>query len=67
MKCLLEEVMRGEQSISVRFDEIEYAWKLIDACWRQKLPLFIVYEQEGSTGPSRRKTFSRKHGMRWRS
>ena len=30
-EVIFEEILRGEQSISVRFDEIEYAWKVIDA------------------------------------
>ncbi len=64
-EVLLEEVMRGEQSISVRFDEIEYAWKLIDAVEKQKLPLFSY--KKGSTGPDEEKHYRDKHGMRWRS
>jgi glucose-6-phosphate 1-dehydrogenase len=64
-EVLLEEIMRGEQSISVRFDEIEYAWKLIDVVCAQKLPVY-TYTQ-GSTGPQEEKQFTEKHGMRWRS
>jgi glucose-6-phosphate 1-dehydrogenase len=63
-EVLIEEVMRGEQSISVRFDEIEYAWKLIDMISAQKLPVY-GYEQ-GSTGPQQEKQFNNKHGMEWR-
>jgi glucose-6-phosphate 1-dehydrogenase len=64
-EVLIEEVMRGEQSISVRFDEIEYAWKLIDAIEAQRLPL-CGYVQ-GSTGPQEEKQHMEKHGMRWKS
>lgn len=64
-EILIEEVMRGEQSISVRFDEIEYAWKVIDAIIAQKLPVY--HYAQGSTGPAEEKTFDDKHGMRWRS
>ena len=60
-EVLIEEVMRGEQSISVRFDEIEYAWKLIDSICAQKLPLYS-YEQ-GSAGPQQEKQFYHKHGI----
>jgi glucose-6-phosphate 1-dehydrogenase len=60
-EILIEEVMRGEQSISVRFDEIEYAWKLIDMISAQKLPVYS-YEQ-GSTGPQEEKQFDDKHGV----
>jgi glucose-6-phosphate 1-dehydrogenase len=64
-EVLLEEVMRGEQSISVRFDEIEYAWNLTDTIIAKQLPVY-QYEQ-GSTGPQEEKDFDDKHGMRWRS
>lgn len=64
-EVLFEEVMRGEQAVSVRFDEIEYAWKLIDTIEAQKLPLF-TYEK-GSTGPQEEKQYTDKYGMRWRS
>jgi glucose-6-phosphate 1-dehydrogenase len=64
-EVLLEEVVRGEQSISVRFDEIEHAWKLIDLIENQKLPL-LKYEKK-SKGPQEEQQFTQKHGMRWRS
>ena len=64
-EVLFEEVMRGEQAVSVRFDEIEYAWKLIDVIEAQKLPIFSY--AKGSTGPQEEKQFTDKHGMRWRS
>ncbi len=64
-EVLLEEIMRGEQSISVRFDEIEYAWKIIDHIRKQELPINI-YKRK-STGPKELEEFAKKHGMRWRS
>jgi glucose-6-phosphate 1-dehydrogenase len=64
-EILLDEVVRGEQAISVRFDEIEYAWKLIDVIEQQKLPLF-TYEK-GSKGPQEEQQFTQKHGMKWRT
>jgi len=64
-ETLLEEIMRGEQSVSVRFDEIESAWRVIDAIKAQKYPLY-TYEV-GSTGPKEIEQFEKKHGMRWRS
>jgi len=60
-EVLLEEVMRGEQSISVRFDEIEYAWKLIDAIELEKLPVYSY--AQGSTGPQQEQQFAAKHGI----
>ena len=64
-EVLLEEIMRGEQSISVRSDEIEHAWKLIDVIENQKLPLFRY--TKGSIGPEEEQQLAQKHGMRWRS
>jgi glucose-6-phosphate 1-dehydrogenase len=64
-EALIEEVIKGEQEVSVRFDEIESAWKSIDSIYAQNLPLY-TYEP-GSAGPKELETFSNKHGMRWRS
>jgi len=64
-ELLFEEVMRGEQSISVRFDEIEYAWKIIDVVENQKLPVYGY--KKGSIGPQEEEQLAKKHGMRWRS
>jgi len=64
-EVLLEEVMKGEQSIAVRFDEIEYAWRLTDAILEKQLPLYIY--KKGSAGPDEAQEFAEKHGMRWRS
>lgn len=60
-EVLLEEIIRGEQSISVRFDEIEYAWKLIDGIGSQKLPLYTY--SPGTFGPEEEKQFAAKHGI----
>jgi glucose-6-phosphate 1-dehydrogenase len=62
-EAVLEEVALGEQAISVRFDEIEYAWGIIDAIEKRKLPLFI-YEQ-GSQGPEELTEFAKRNKMRW--
>lgn len=64
-EVILEEVMRGEQSVSVRFDEIESAWRVVDAIRALNLPVF-PYKKD-SSGPQELETFSKKHGMRWRS
>ncbi len=63
-EVLLEEIMRGEQSISVRFDEIEYAWKLIDSIESRQLPVYSY--AQGSTGPQEEQQHMNKHGMRWK-
>ena len=63
-ETLFEEILKGEQSVSVRFDEIEYAWKIIDAI-RALKPSLYPYKK-GSVGPSESKMlFESKHGMRW--
>lgn len=64
-ELLLEEVMHGEHSVSVRFDEIESAWRIIDNAYNMHLPLY-TYEK-GSEGPKELEQFARKHGMRWLS
>jgi glucose-6-phosphate 1-dehydrogenase len=64
-EILLEEVIKGERSVSVRFDEIEYAWKLIDKIDAMQLPLYNYVP--GSAGPKEIQNFEKKHGMRWRS
>lgn len=64
-EVLFEEIMRGEQSISVRFDEIEYAWKFIDKVKDRHLRVYPYKKQ--SNGPKELKNFERKHGMKWKS
>lgn len=63
--ALLDAVIHGEQSVSVRFDEIESCWKLIDAIRAKQLPLYTY--AKGSVGPKEAQQFARKHGFRWRS
>lgn len=61
---LFEEILKGEQSVSVRFDEIEYAWKIIDTI--KKLNPRVYTYQPGSAGPIQQEyDFEKKHGMRW--
>lgn len=64
-ETLLEEVMRGERSVSVRFDEIELSWKIIDVIRSRHIPLYFY--EPGSQGPTQVETFEHKHDMRWRS
>lgn len=63
-EILLEEVMRGEQAASVRFDEIEYAWRVIDEIRAKNVPMYRY--SQGSMGPEEIKDFEKKHGMEWR-
>ncbi len=64
-ETLLEGIIRGEQSVSVRFDEIEYAWKIIDRLKEGKHDLFPY--SCGSEGPKEIELFNKKHGIRWLS
>jgi glucose-6-phosphate 1-dehydrogenase len=57
----LSEVLRGEQSASVRFDEIDASWQFIDTVLQKKFPLY-QYEP-GSEGPSEVAAFAKKHGV----
>lgn len=64
-EIIFEEIMRGEQSISVRFDEIESAWKIIEALKTIESPIYEY--KKGSRGPREAEQFSAKHGVRWLS
>ena len=64
-EILLEEVIAGEESVSVRFDEIEYAWKVSDALRKLNAPIYPY--KKGSIGPTECNIFAKKHGMRWKS
>jgi glucose-6-phosphate 1-dehydrogenase len=64
-EILLQEIVRGEQAASVRFDEIEYAWKFIDSIDQTEVPLYSY--RPGSSGPKELEHFAYKHGVRLRS
>jgi glucose-6-phosphate 1-dehydrogenase len=55
------EVLRGEQSASVRFDEIDASWQFIDTVLQKKFP-FYQYEP-GTEGPVEVAAFAKKHGV----
>ncbi len=64
-EVLFEQIMQGEQSVSVRFDEIEYSWEIIDAIEKLGLPQY-EYERS-STGPLELDAFNKKNYIRWRA
>lgn len=64
-EVILDEVIKGEQSISVRVDEIEDAWKVIDQVEQAGLQRH-PYACD-SNGPDELKTFEKKHSMRFRT
>jgi len=64
-EVLFKEIWAGEQSASVRSDEIEAAWKVIDAVYAKQLPLYLY--QSVSVGPDELESFCTRHGMSWRT
>lgn len=48
-EILLKEIMAGNRSLSVRFDEIEYQWKLTEALYA--LNDTLAFYKKGSSGP----------------
>lgn len=61
-ETVFEEVMLGETAMSVRFDEIESAWKIIDAAYAQNFPLY-TYKKD-SSGPVECHMFAQQHNKR---
>lgn len=58
---LLENVIKGDQSLFVRDDEIENAWKVIDKIEKNK----VYFYKKGSKGPSELEEWGVKYKMRW--
>ncbi|NQV91876.1 glucose-6-phosphate dehydrogenase [Candidatus Woesearchaeota archaeon] len=59
---LLWDVMNGDQSVFVRNDEIEAAWKLIGSIKHNKVYQYPI----GSKGPKELISWNKKHGINWR-
>lgn len=64
-EIIFQEIMHNEQSISVRFDEIESAWRVVDTIQRLSTPLYAY--SPGSQGPQEITYFEQKHGMKWKA
>ncbi|MDO8655668.1 MAG: glucose-6-phosphate dehydrogenase, partial [Nanoarchaeota archaeon] len=62
---LLNLVIEGDQSVFVRDDEIEAAWKIIDEIKKKKSSLYTY--TKGSKGPKELEEWSRKNKVKWRS
>jgi glucose-6-phosphate 1-dehydrogenase len=60
--AVFAQVMAGETAISVRFDEIESAWRVIDTAYAQNFPLYRY--QQGSTGPDDCRALAQKYKIR---
>jgi glucose-6-phosphate 1-dehydrogenase len=63
-EVLLKEVILAQRSVSIRFDEIEFAWNIIDDIVAKKLPLY-TYKQ-GLHGPQEMHDFFTKYNVRWK-
>jgi glucose-6-phosphate 1-dehydrogenase len=63
-EILFEEILSGEQSISVRSDEIESAWNIIEQINAAELPVYTY--QKKSNGPIEMQEFEKKHTIRWK-
>ena len=61
-EIIFQEVLNGEKSISVRFDEIECLWKITDAIYAHRLPMYTY--DFGSSGPKEIKGFEYKFGIK---
>lgn len=64
-ETLLRDVVSGDQSAFVRFDEIDLSWKIVDDAI--KLDDRIFSYEKGSSGPPDFESWSRKNGVRWRA
>ncbi len=61
-ETLIEEVIRGQKAVAVRFDEIEYAWRVIDAVKERNLPVYQY--AKASHGPAELEIFEQCHALR---
>lgn len=63
-ETLLEDVIDGDQSVFVRQDEIELAWKIVEDTLAKKKKAHPY--QKKSKGPKEFQDWSRKQGVRWK-
>lgn len=64
-EVLLEQAVAGEQSVFVRNDEVEAAWKVVD---KINLKKFEIYKYiVGSRGPKELENWDKKNNLIWKS
>lgn len=63
-ESLLSDILEGDQSVFLRFDEIEHSWKLIDKIHKEKHAVY-TYKKK-SNGPKELEQFCKTHNMRWK-
>jgi len=61
---LILDIIKGDQAVSVRFDEIELAWKVMDKVRKLNLPLYKY--AKNSWGPKELDYVSKKNNISWR-
>lgn len=60
---ILCDIIDGDRSMSVRVDEIEYSWQIIDQIKKLDLPLY--HYKKGTKGPEEIEIFAKNNGIRW--
>ena len=66
---LLLDVMKGDRSLFLRFDEVEYAWRIVDPIlqnWATERDYIATYPA-GTWGPAESQRLFEKEGQFWRS
>ncbi|MEY4719879.1 MAG: hypothetical protein RL563_2497 [Pseudomonadota bacterium] len=66
---LLLDVMQGDRSLFLRFDEVEYAWRIVDPIlqtWAVERDYIATYPA-GSWGPSESRRLFEKENQFWRN
>ena len=58
---LYEDIIEGDQSVFIRNDEVETAWRITDKVKYKKLQ---IYKQ--GTYPNELKNFTKKHNIKWK-
>ena len=64
-EILIEQAIAGEQSVFVRNDEVELAWKIVDEVKIKDLPLYKY--PFGSSGPQELADWNKKNNIVWKS
>ena len=66
---LLLDVLKGDRSLFLRFDEVEYAWRIVDPIlqtWAIERDYIVTYPA-GSWGPEDSRRLFEKESQSWRS
>ena len=66
---LLLDIIKGDHSLFLRFDEVEYAWRIVDPIlqtWTDEADTIATYPA-GSWGPDESKQLFEKDNQNWRS